>query len=230
MTKSGKGLEFVGENQYFQKALGDFVQEAAYGGAVRHLTDKGYTVKQIMEQLDFPAPYEKVRQAVWERLRDTGVILLQEPGKDAREEKASYVKEYDRYGKITFRRVPGSREEAAPICWKEHSLAAGKAELMVCLKAKLEENGEAFSYASWDFGRVAAKEPEQYKRLLNLLAGEKEYVEELPWERCRVYHRLNHHMWEILTLLIPTGLYQGECFFLKTGDRIKIVVDREIQL
>ena len=70
----------MGENRYFQKALADFVHEAAYGGAVRHLADRGYTAKQITDRLDFPAPYEKVRQAVWEHLADTGVILLEEPG------------------------------------------------------------------------------------------------------------------------------------------------------
>lgn len=95
----------MGENRYFQKALADFVHEAAYGGAVRHLADRGYTAKQITDRLDFPAPYEKVRQAVWEHLADTGVILLEEPGSGRQKEKASYVKEYDRHGKPTFRRV-----------------------------------------------------------------------------------------------------------------------------
>ena len=55
------------EHSYFQKALADFTQEAASGGAIRHLADMGYTVKQIMERLDFPTPYERVQKAVWER-------------------------------------------------------------------------------------------------------------------------------------------------------------------
>ena len=52
----------VGENRYFREALADFVQETAYGGAVRHLADRGYTVAQIMERLEYPAPCEKVRR------------------------------------------------------------------------------------------------------------------------------------------------------------------------
>ena len=65
---------------FFQDALADFAQEAAWGGAVRHLADLGYTARQIADKLDFPVSYEKVRRAVWERLVDTEVILLEEPG------------------------------------------------------------------------------------------------------------------------------------------------------
>ncbi|MCI9336960.1 MAG: hypothetical protein HFH93_05370 [Lachnospiraceae bacterium] len=216
----------MGENQYFQKALADFVRDAAYGGAVRHLTEKGYTVRQIVEQLDFPAPYEKVRCAVWEHLLDTGVILQKEPGSAGRREKATYVKEYDRHGKPTFRRLSGSCEEPEPVCWteefpemEEDAWAEG---LPLPLESKLAENGEAYSYASCDFGRIAAKNPVQYEKMLCALGGERDYVEGLPWERCRVYHRLDFHMREILVSLALAGQYQGELFFLKTGNRVKI--------
>ena len=91
----------------------------------------------------------------------------------------------------------------------------------------LAENGAESSYASCDFGRTAAKEPALYERILEALGGERAYVEGLPWERRRVYHRLDSHMREILALLVPAGLYQGELFFLKTGERIRIAGDRE---
>ena len=70
----------MGEHGYFQKALADFTYEAASGGAIRHLADMGYTVKQIAAKLDFPTPYERVQKGVWERLLETGVILTEEPG------------------------------------------------------------------------------------------------------------------------------------------------------
>ena len=220
----------MGENRYFQKALADFVHEAAYGGAVRHLADRGYTAKQITDRLDFPAPYEKVRQAVWEHLADTGVILLEEPGSGRQKEKASYVKEYDRHGKPTFRRVSCSKREPEPVCWRETFLEAGKdawaGGLPALLAAKLAENGEAFSYVTCDFGTVAAKEPEQYERMLQALGDEREYVEGLPWERRRVYHRLDLRMRKILAALILAGWYRGELFFVKTKDKIKIGAER----
>lgn len=216
----------MGENQYFQEALGDFVHEAAYGGAVRHLADRGYTVRQIMERLDFPAPYEKVRRLVWERLKDTGVILADEPGSGRQRERFSYVREYDRNGKPTFRRVPDNQEEAGPVCWREGLLDVGRDAwaqgLPDLMEKKLGENGEDYAYVSCDFGRIAAQEPGKHERMLEALDGEREYVEGLPWERAKVYHRLNPRMREILARLALAGLYQGEAFFVKTGDRIRI--------
>ncbi len=106
------------ENEYFQQALANFTYEVAGGGAIRHLTEAGYTVKQIMEQLDFPVPYEKVRRAVWEHLVRTRGVLLEEPGSGTRKEKAVYVREYDKYGKCSFRRVVREEEASREIHWR----------------------------------------------------------------------------------------------------------------
>ena len=217
------------ENRYFQDALARFTHEAANGGAIRHLTDIGYTVEQIREKLDFPAPYERVQQAVWQRMEDTGVILREEPGKGGPKEKAVYVREYDRYGKSTFRRVAEREEGLAVACWTEQTFACGdrsSAErLTALLKEKLRENGEEFSYVSCDFGKIAAREPERYERMLCALGAERTYVAGLPWEKRRTYHRLNPRMREILNLLTSAGLYQGELFFMKTKDKIRITED-----
>lgn len=215
------------ENRYFQEALANFTQEAANGGAIRHLADLGYTVKQITERLDFPAPYEKVRQAVWEHLIAAGVILREEPGSGGHKEEAVYVKEYDRYGKATFRRVVKRDEELASVCWRTGSFSVGQEaeakRLLDTLRAKLEENGEESSYASCDFGLTARADLPGYESLLQALDGRtREYVSGLPWERQRVYHRLNARMMAVLGALCGKGLYHGECFFLKTGDRIRI--------
>ncbi len=50
------------ETSYFQNALSSFVTDAACGGAVRHLTDIGYTLDQIVDRLDYPAPRAKVQR------------------------------------------------------------------------------------------------------------------------------------------------------------------------
>lgn len=73
---------------------------------------------------------------------------------------------------------------------------------------------------------MAAKEPEQYERMLQALGDEREYVEGLPWERRRVYHRLDLRMRKILAVLILAGWYHGELFFVKTKDKIKIGEER----
>ena len=65
--------------KYFEKALADFAVDFASGGAIRVLADKGYTVRQIKERLDFPLSMEKVRELVWKHYVDSQVILLEEP-------------------------------------------------------------------------------------------------------------------------------------------------------
>lgn len=87
----------------FNEALGNFITDFAGGGAVRHLADTGLTVSEIMSQLDYPLPKEKVASIVWDHYVNTGVICLSEP--KATVEKISYVKEQDQFGKTSMRRV-----------------------------------------------------------------------------------------------------------------------------
>ncbi len=41
------------ENGYFNEALSNFTKDFAYGGAIRHLVDKGYTVDRIVKEFNF---------------------------------------------------------------------------------------------------------------------------------------------------------------------------------
>ena len=213
----------MAESPYFQNALHDFVYEAASGGAVRHLTDLGFTVKQVAEKLDFPTPYEQVRQKVWERLLDTGVILTKEPG-CAAGKKARYVREYDSYGRASFRRVEQPCRETPAPQWRD--LAAGQRgteEIAALLREKTAENGVENAYISCDFGLILKRDPGKYQEILSTQKGrDREYVEGLPWKAERVYHRLDLRMQNLIPRLLERGLWQGTCFFLKTGERIRI--------
>ena len=93
------------ENKYFNQALSDFVNDVAYGGAVRHMADLGYTVRQIVDALDFPAPTARVGAIVWRRYLEQGIILLERPEQSPAVRKVSYVKEYGKYGSVHFRQV-----------------------------------------------------------------------------------------------------------------------------
>ena len=46
---------------YFKSAITNFSQDAANGGAIRHLWNRGYSIREIMGQLDFPATFVKYR-------------------------------------------------------------------------------------------------------------------------------------------------------------------------
>ena len=68
------------EQSHFQNALSSFTHEVASGGAIRHLTDLGFTAKQIAARLQYPTPFAQIQQEMWQQLVETSVILLEEPG------------------------------------------------------------------------------------------------------------------------------------------------------
>ena len=221
MVICGLGGTAMSEQSFFQNALSNFTHEVASGGAIRHLTDLGYTVKQISERLDFPTPLERVKRQVWERLLETEVILVEEPG-SSHKEKADYVREYDKYGRASFRRVVEASPEMSVAHWRDLEIdGGGKEKIRSLLEKKIAENGEPHSFAACEFGLLARREPQRFQELLQALdERQKEYVQGLPWEAKRVYHRLDSRMLDIILRLSIKGLWQGQCYFLKTGERV----------
>lgn len=221
----------MSEQEYFKNALSNFTFETASGGAIRHLADLGYPVKRIMERLTFPTPYERVQKTVWEHLLDTGVILLEEPGRESAQgrEKVTYERDYDKYGKPSFRRVVQKVSAENVISWKELHFGEGSSadrSLAEFLKKECEENGEEFSYVSCDFGLKLHNEDkaERFMQALQELEEpHREYILGLPWERRMCYHRLDKRMREIVTKLQEQGEYKGICYFLKLGERVRIL-------
>jgi len=76
---------------------------------------------------------------------------------------------------------------------------------------------------SCEFGLISLRNPKEYEVMLHVLQErQREYLIGLPWERRRVYHRLDSHMMEILLRLCEEGMYRGECFFMESKDKIII--------
>lgn len=164
--------------EYFKKALTNFSQDMANGGAIRHLWNRGYSIRQIIEQLDFPAPYERVQNVVWEHLVDTGVVCLTKPEAAHRQEQVSYVKEYDKYGRTSFRRV-------TEVIHKE----------------------ETETYVPCDFGIWMQRDPKRYEEILDCLKErQREYLTDIPWRGRRVYHKREGIMGKIVERLEEEGL------------------------
>ena len=208
-------METMAENDYFKQALSNFVFDMASGGAIQHLTNQGYTVKQIIEKLDFPAPYEKVQEAVWKQLLNNGSLLLEEPGSGAGQERAEYVVEKDGFGRRSFRKLVIKADETKQIHWKKvvfRSQIDGKLEDY--LSKKIKENGETASYVSCNFGMKT-------NCLLDVLDEQQtDYILGLPWPKQTVYHKLDMRMREIVAALYDAGEFQGECYFLKEEERV----------
>lgn len=160
---------------YFQNALSNFVTDAACGGAVRHLTDSGYTLDQIVGRLDYPASRAKVQRIMMAYLYESRVLLRDEPSEALFALQEQFVQEQDAYGRRTMRKVSVnyksqnsltyvpeltklSRLEKEPqtqeFSWKELRYNPRRdGKLTELLYQKCEKYGETFSYVSCSFGR-----------------------------------------------------------------------------
>lgn len=58
------------ENSYFNEALSNFAKDFAYGGAIRHLVDKGYTADRIIREFHYPISRETVEKIVEDHLKN----------------------------------------------------------------------------------------------------------------------------------------------------------------
>lgn len=68
--------EVLPRKRYFENALSDFVHDMASGANIRHLVDRGYSISQIKEKLDYPAPKERLQESVWRHMLETGLVIL----------------------------------------------------------------------------------------------------------------------------------------------------------
>lgn len=162
---------------YFQTALSNFTTDVACGGAIRHLTDIGYTLDQIVERLDYPVSRAKAQKIMMDYLYESRVLLREEPSAALFAGREEYVQEQDAYGRHTLRKIVSdsksqnkmtnmpdltmmSRNEGTAgkqdILWKESLYDARRdGKLTELLYRKCQENGESLSYVSCAFGFLA---------------------------------------------------------------------------
>ena len=147
----------------FNNALGNFINDAAAGGAVRHLADLGHSISEIADELNYPISKEKIAKYMWDHFINTGRISLEEPKETY--EKASFVKEQDAFGKVSFRRVVEKIDNS-------------KRKYVIC-----------------DYGRALYKRnPEFLQWLEGLEERDREYIKLMPWPLTPVYHELDDRM------------------------------------
>ena len=186
----------MGEQEYFKNALSNFMYDAACGEAISHRADMGDSVRKITEELDFPMPYAKVQQAVW-----------------------------NKYGTTSFRRIKVTADAGKVINWKTKTFQISEKDAIEAyVEDRFLKNGEASAYMSCDFGRMQYKDAKQYENILQILEPkQREYIEGLPWELSRCYHKLDKRMEEILLRLCRREMYWGTVYFFGLEEQIEIV-------
>lgn len=213
-----KAMSCNDNNAFFKTALSNYATDAACGGAIRHLTDIGYTLEQIVDRLDYPAPKARVQKIMLEYLYESRMLLKEEPSGALLTTSGEFVQEQDAYGRRSMRRIGTAGSGTRGIPWKEICYDPKQnGRLSAVLHEKCEENGETYSYISCRFGSLQCLNNRQREYLTGL------YPEGSGSETGILYHRLNQRMREIITKLYEAGEYQGTAYFLTTGEKWRIV-------
>jgi hypothetical protein len=215
---------------FFQNALHNFTFDVASGGAIAHLADLGYTPREIQGMLDYPTPYERVREAFRDYLLKEKIIVEEKSDLGKRQEKVSFVEEYDSYGRKSFRRVveyagaetAGDVDSFRALTYTENLFGPFPAFLKeYCCEGMDEENAKN-AYVSCDFGLRMKRAQKEYEAFIKPLAeGQRSYIEDILWERKMVWHLLNRRMREILAVLYAQSDYHGTILLLDKKEQVE---------
>lgn len=176
--------------EYFEAALSDFMYDMASGGAIRHLVESGYSIEQIIRELDFPTPRERVEQTVYKYMTDSGILLFELP----------------------------VEENGFDSCFlPAKSKGRLRERLLECI-ASNGEMASYMSCPFGQMMRNDVEELE--KQLAVLTSREREYILGIRWERDVMYHRLNSRMFEIGVQLARQSAAEYSFYFLKSREKV----------
>lgn len=174
-----------GRKEYFEAALSDFVFDVAAGGAIRHLTDRGYSVEQIMRELSYPVPRDRVEKAVYRHLTESRILL---------------------------RKLPEEDENLRIKVWQgEKSPHFGERLLQAVMEYGEENSYLECPFGTWK----KKDEKQMMQMLACLTNRERDYVLGIRWEEKMMYHRLNDRMREIAMKLVKNTEQEWRFYFMR---------------
>lgn len=150
---------------YFEDALSNFVQDFNYGGAIRHLTDLGYSAKAIRDKLKCPFDTVKIQEIQYRYLKEREILL---PEEKIAEKGGIYARDTEKLW------------EEAQITGKEY----GRAEAERILTEMLKERGDGSLYLDFPYGRMGDAKKEKVKNAME--SPELELLLRIPWRPERV--------------------------------------------
>ncbi|MBR6256282.1 MAG: hypothetical protein IKR23_02795 [Lachnospiraceae bacterium] len=89
------------ENNVFNNALSNMSFEMAARGAIRHLYDSGYSIKEIADRLTYPLPVSRIEKEISDYEKE----------KSSPDAEYEYIRTTDAYGRSSYKRV---RKDSLP--------------------------------------------------------------------------------------------------------------------
>lgn len=193
------------DGRFFQQALSRFTHEFANGDLIRKYADKGYSISEIKEHLEFKSSREQIHEIMWKHFLATNQILYAEPGQ-GNEERYEYVKDISPFGKVSFRKVKIVEEQ------NDQNKYVETPYNKKTFSDYLVNPGKKI-YVEIPFGLLRYRDKDRYQELLDSLKKkDAQYIEEIFIERRLVYYRLNARMAEILIHLLENDFYHGKVY------------------
>lgn len=231
----------MADNQYFKAALSDFVHDMASTGAIRHLVDSGYSLKQIAQALTYPEKLPHIQKVTARYMAESGLLVYSEgycrkdplpvpgvPDPSNVSEEADPLQFPGEAGALQL------SEGSDPLPWPKEWLTAHPREafhtvstagrtlsqITDLLFKETSSNGEETAYIACPFGLWPAA---SLRESLSFLSGrELDYIEGLIWEHKPAFHRLTRRMREISAKLLYNRLPGVEAIFLNNKKIISL--------
>lgn len=191
-------------SNYFNEALHNFTSDYAYGSQIKSLYNKGFSISQIKEKLDYPVSIEKVSSYLWDYLITSNQVVFAESDIVSNPSARKYDLETDSYGRRSFRLV--SDDFARQNSYKDiifHGAVNDIPNLQDCF---IKIDGVSIS---------------SYNKGLN--SKQIDYLAGFPWPKREIYMHLNERFSEIFATLHSQNMWSG--VIISPADGARYILD-----
>lgn len=199
---------------YFEEALSNFVQDFNYGGAIRHLTDLGYSAKAIREKLKCPFDTVRIQEIQYRHLLDKEVLISEEK---LLEKGGIYAADL---GNMLERAEVGKDCVGLRLISKEYTV-----ERASDILEKMFREHEGKMYLDFPFGRMGEVKQE---RVMNAATeSEKAQIRKIPWHPERTFIRADSAWIRMSVRLNHLDVIYSTYFFLDPAVTVMANADKE---
>lgn len=149
----------MNENNYFNEALSNYINDFANSGAIKHYVDLEYSIEEIIKNLDFKISKDKVAKCVYNYYIEKGTIKTSLP--DSTNDyiyTTEYVKDYNKFGSTSLRKIT---------------------------KRTKKENT---SYEKCDLGKIKYNDESKFNSIISMLPREyRKMLVDIPWPLTTIY-------------------------------------------
>jgi DNA-binding transcriptional MerR regulator len=188
---------------YFEDALSNFVQDFQYGGAIRHLTDLGYTAKEIREKLKCPFDTVRIQEIQYKYLLEQERLITEEQLRDK--------------GAIGAGRPEQLFDKASELAPEWSDMIIDRKEYDFCSAEKIllemYRQQKDNVYLDFPYGRMGEEKKSKVQQVLT--DAEKTQLQKIPWYPKRTFLQADESWIRLSVHLNHMDVLYSTYYFLK---------------